>query len=80
MQPLGFDGELIGALMPAFAAAAPRHRLGQYAYGFFLQTEDGSHAANRVIAGTTAQPPQLDYDPRRLRTGARANTAGWCAR
>jgi choline dehydrogenase-like flavoprotein len=38
---------------------------GQFAYGFFLQTEDGSAAANRVIASGGGLP-QMDYDPRRL--------------
>jgi choline dehydrogenase-like flavoprotein len=66
VQPLGFDGELIGALMPAFVPQRFATALGQYAYGFFLQTEDGSHPDNRVIAGTDRKPPQLDYDRRRL--------------
>jgi choline dehydrogenase-like flavoprotein len=66
VQPLGFDAELIGALMPAFVPHRLATAFGHYAYGFFLQTEDGSHADNRVVAGTAGQPPQLDYDPRRL--------------
>src|SRR5256884_4173871 len=33
------------------------------AYGFFLQTEDGSDVGNRVQPGT---PPVLDYDEARL--------------
>ncbi len=66
VQPLGFDGELIAGLMPKLLPRRLATRPGQYAYGFFLQTEDGSHPANRVIAGTDARAPQLDYDPRRL--------------
>jgi choline dehydrogenase-like flavoprotein len=31
-------------------------------YGLFLQTEDGSHPDNRVVAGA---PPRLDHDPAR---------------
>jgi choline dehydrogenase-like flavoprotein len=65
VQPLGFDGELIGALMPGVVPRTVATALGQYAYGFFLQTEDGSDSANRVIAGSGSLP-QLDYDPRRL--------------
>jgi len=65
VQPLGFDGELIGALMPGIVPRRLATALGQYAYGFFLQTEDGSDAANRVIAGGGSLP-QMDYDPRRL--------------
>ncbi len=67
VQPLGFDAELIGALMPR---AVPRRLgtfLGSLAYGFFLQTEDGSHPENRVIRCADAQGrPGLDYDPERL--------------
>lgn len=66
VQPLGFDGELIGALMPSLVPRALATALGQYAYGFFLQTEDGSSAANRVVADHNGGPPRLDYDPRRV--------------
>jgi choline dehydrogenase-like flavoprotein len=66
VQPLGFDAELIGALMPAFVPRRLATAVGHYAYGFFLQTEDGSHPDNRVVAGLPGQPPQLDYDPLRL--------------
>jgi choline dehydrogenase-like flavoprotein len=35
-------------------------------YGLFLQTEDGSHRDNRVIAAADRQSqPRLDYDPAR---------------
>jgi choline dehydrogenase-like flavoprotein len=65
IQPLGFDGELIGTLLPVprwFANA-----LGHRAYGFFLQTEDGSDPNNRVVAKANGKDyPQLDYDPQRL--------------
>jgi len=66
VQPLGFDGELIGALMPALVPRRIATALGQFAYGFFLQTEDGSDAANRIIAEDGGGLPQMDYDPRRL--------------
>jgi choline dehydrogenase-like flavoprotein len=66
VQPLGFDGELIGALMPALVPRPLATVLGQYAYGFFLQTEDGSDAANRIIAENDSDLPQMDYDPHRL--------------
>jgi len=65
VQPLGFDSELIGALMPGIVPRRLATALGQYAYGFFLQTEDGSDTANRIIAGSGSLP-QMDYDPRRL--------------
>ena len=63
IQPLGFDGELIATLVPKFAPRAVAKLIGQRAYGFFLQTEDGSHADNRVSAGAV---PTMDYDATRL--------------
>ena len=66
-QPLGFDGELIATLMPAALPARIRRELGTRAYGFFLQTEDGSDERNRVMNGADGtQPPVLDYDETRL--------------
>ena len=66
VQPLGFDAELIGALMPALVPRRLATALGRFAYGFFLQTEDGSHPDNRVVAGGDGMPPQLDYRRQRL--------------
>ena len=63
IQPLGFDGALIETLMPRFLPRALRRAVAQRAYGFFLQTEDGSEVGNRVRPGT---PPVLDYDEARL--------------
>jgi len=67
IQPLGFDGELIGALMPGFVPQALATAVGNLAYGFFLQTEDGASPDNRVVAGKDGTPPRLDYDPERIR-------------
>ncbi|MCC7412419.1 MAG: GMC family oxidoreductase [Gammaproteobacteria bacterium] len=71
VQPLGFDGELIATLMPAAMPARLARRIGDRAYGFFLQTEDGSHPDNRVRETTDGRgrrvgDPVLDYDDRRL--------------
>jgi choline dehydrogenase-like flavoprotein len=67
IQPLGFDGELLSTLIPGFVPRWFARALGHRAYGFFLQTEDGSDPANRVVAKTNgAQYPQLDYDPARM--------------
>jgi len=63
IQPLGFDGELIATLVPKVAPRLIARLIGQRAYGFFLQTEDGSHADNRVSAGAV---PTMDYDASRL--------------
>jgi choline dehydrogenase-like flavoprotein len=66
VQPLGFDGELIATLIPRFVPRALARGLAERAYGFFLQTEDGSCADNRVVeAGGDESRPLLDYDPRR---------------
>jgi choline dehydrogenase-like flavoprotein len=64
VQPLGFDGELIATLLPKLLPAWLSRHIGGRAYGFFLQTEDGSHGANCVRESTTA--PVLDYDEKRL--------------
>jgi len=40
------------------------------AYGLFLQTEDGSHPDNRILANANGSGrPQLDYDPARVPQG-----------
>jgi choline dehydrogenase-like flavoprotein len=63
VQPLGFDAELLATLMPKVLPRALRVAIGQRGYGFFLQTEDPSHADNRVYEDETG--PVLDYDARR---------------
>jgi choline dehydrogenase-like flavoprotein len=67
VQPLGFDGELIGTLIPGIVPRPLAREIGNRAYGFFLQTEDGSHAANRVIDGGRRRDDvsTLDYDAQR---------------
>ena len=76
VQPLGFDAELIGNLIPAWVPRPLARAVGRRAYGFFLQTEDGSHADNRVLEATDAGGrPTLDYDAARLPTAAREHRA-----
>lgn len=66
IQPLGFDAELIATLVPTYVPRGVARYLGTRAYGFFLQTEDGSSRANRIVAGTSEEPrPMVDYDSRR---------------
>jgi len=66
VQPLGFDGELIATLIPRYVPRAVARALGERAYGFFLQTEDGSSLANLVQAsGAANEPSVVDYDARR---------------
>lgn len=67
VQPLGFDGELIATLVPKLAPRFLARQVALRAYGFFLQTEDGSHPGNRVIAGSQ---PTMDYDAARLAPAA----------
>jgi choline dehydrogenase-like flavoprotein len=73
VQPLGFDGELIGTLVPRTVPRFIARQVGQHAYGFFLQTEDGSHPDNRVI--DTVPLPTLDYDAARLTAASREHRA-----
>ena len=74
VQPLGFDGELIGTLIPKFVPDFIRRQIGMRSYGFFLQTEDGSHAANRVHEPLNSAPV-MDYDDARLAPATREHRA-----
>ncbi len=67
VQPLGFDGELISTLIPRFVPRSVARLLGNHAYGFFLQTEDGAHRDNRVIVASSATQglPSIDYEASR---------------
>jgi len=71
VQPLGFDGDLLANLIPAYVPRLLARAIGARAYGFFLQTEDGSHSGNRVIgAGCSDNPsasqPLIDFDSTRV--------------
>jgi choline dehydrogenase-like flavoprotein len=66
VQPLGFDGELMGTLVPKFVPRPLARAIGNRAYGFFLQTEDGSHPDNRIVAAPDGELPRFDYDATRL--------------
>lgn len=71
VQPLGFDGELIATLVPKLVPRWLANQVGSCAYGFFLQTEDGSDPANRVRVDASDGRPILDYDERRVRPAQR---------
>jgi choline dehydrogenase-like flavoprotein len=72
VQPLGFDSELIATLVPKAVPEYLRRQVGRRAYGFFLQTEDGSDPRNRVInAVNGVDHPVLDYDENRTPSAAR---------
>ena len=69
IQPLGFSEDVLAALFPRVIPDPFARRLAKHAYGFFLQTEDGSDPANRVsmvVADAGNQQPKLDYDPQRF--------------
>ena len=68
VQPLGWmDGELLAPELPGFVPRWAANLIGKRVYGFFLQTEDGSHPDNRVLAKASGSSlPQLDYDPARV--------------
>jgi choline dehydrogenase-like flavoprotein len=76
VQPLGFDDELIATLMPRALPLTVRRLVSRRAYGFFLQTEDGSDPCNRVQDESfSGSLPILDYDEQRLVPAAREHRA-----
>jgi choline dehydrogenase-like flavoprotein len=67
VQPLGFGPDALAALLPRCVPKVLARFLCRFAYGFFLQTEDGSSLNNRVVARNERHPlPTLDYEPARL--------------
>jgi choline dehydrogenase-like flavoprotein len=74
VQPLGFSEDVLTTLIPLFVPRFVACWLGKRAYGFFLQTEDGSHPDNKVSAGVDSRLPTLDYDLARLRLAKKEHT------
>jgi choline dehydrogenase-like flavoprotein len=68
VQPLGWmDGELLAPELPGFVPRWVADVIGKRVYGFFLQTEDGSHPDNRIVAQSNGSGmPQLNYDAARI--------------
>lgn len=67
VQPLGFDAELMARLIPSAVPRSIARQIASRSYGFFLQTEDGAHADNRVLpASATDVRATLDYSPARV--------------
>jgi choline dehydrogenase-like flavoprotein len=84
VQPLGFDDALIATLIPKFVPRALARAIGRHAYGFFLQTEDGSHPDNRVTErpgrngvpnGAQTAIRVMDYDATRTPASQREHGA-----
>lgn len=73
VQPLGAvltQSEVVATELPRVAPRWFADFVGGRAYGFFLQTEDGSHPDNRVIAAANGvDRPRLDYDRNRIAPG-----------
>lgn len=69
IQPLGFSEDVLTALLPSIIPRWLARRLGARAYGFFLQTEDGSDSKNCVstdVGSAGIHLPKLNYDPGRF--------------
>ncbi|MDE2294998.1 MAG: GMC family oxidoreductase [Gammaproteobacteria bacterium] len=71
-QPLGFDADLIARLIPRAVPRAVARCLARRAYGFFLQTEDGSSPENRVMERAVAGGVERVMDYRLERSSAAA--------
>ncbi|MEO8627342.1 MAG: GMC family oxidoreductase [Betaproteobacteria bacterium] len=69
VQTLGgmLTKEIVLTQAPRFVSAGLVNPFASRAVGLFLQTEDGSHPDNRVLATAGNPPrPQIDHDPARL--------------
>lgn len=69
VQPLGgwIDREIVRSMIPRFVPRFVAEFFVRRVYGFFLQTEDGSHPDNRVSAAAAGEvAPRLDYRIGRL--------------
>lgn len=68
VQCLGWlDGEILATQLPAMVPRFVANAMGARAYGFFITTEDGSSAGNRVVSRTKSmQRPMLDYSLERI--------------
>lgn len=59
--------EIVRSQVPGFVPRWAAGLVARRAYGLFLQTEDGSHPDNRILAKANGSGlPQIDYDPDRL--------------
>jgi choline dehydrogenase-like flavoprotein len=69
VQTLGgnLTEEIVRAQFPGFVPDWIARPIARRFYGFFLQTEDGSHPDNRILAHAgSANRPQIDYDLDRI--------------
>jgi len=78
VQTLGGNlaAEILRSQVPAFVPAWMSTPFARRVYGLFLQTEDGSHRDNRIVAKSGASAfPRIDYDAARI-PSARAEHHG----
>ncbi len=67
VQCLGWmDGEMLGSQLPSAVPKFAARVAGERAVGFFVTTEDGSHAENRIFAKGPTGRPTMDYDLERI--------------
>jgi choline dehydrogenase-like flavoprotein len=68
VQCLGWlDGEILATQLPGAVPKFVTNAIGARAFGFFVTTEDGSHAGNRIISGGgDGGVPTADYSLDRL--------------
>jgi choline dehydrogenase-like flavoprotein len=69
VQTLGgtLASDIVATQLPRWTPQRLTRLVGSRIHGLFLQTEDGSHPDNRVIAATNGvDRPRLDYDTARL--------------
>jgi len=63
VQCLGWmDGEMLGSQLPSAVPKFVTRSAGERAVGFFVTTEDGSHADNRILSSGPDGRPMMDYD------------------
>jgi len=82
VQPLfAMDEGMMATQLPRAVPGWLSEMLGRRAYGFFLQTEDGSHMDNRVWEEKRGTQPILDMDLGRIAPSAAEHKAfvrGFC--
>ena len=84
IQCLGWiDGDILGAQLPAAVPKFVVRAAGARAIGFFVTTEDGSHADNRIVSCAGTGTPLMDYDLHRIKAAHREHrriVSAWIGR
>lgn len=70
------DGEIMSIAGPRYVPRWAYDMLARRAYGFWVTTEDGSHADNRILPRSNGSlGPVIDYDRNRLHPAEREHRA-----